>query len=410
MRLFLFLSVVLAATGSLSAQATLTVAPNGLSLTEALEQAAPGDQIEVQAGVYREPTLVVDESVTIQGAPGAVLDGEGERVILRINADSVTVRGLTFRNTGVTYVDDRAALHVEDVGGCKIENNRFEDAFFGIYLAQVDGCEIKNNVLVGANERESRSGNGIHLWYSRNITITGNDVQRHRDGIYFEFVEDSVVENNVSEANQRYGLHFMFSDRCHYIRNEFRKNGAGVAVMYTENVEMRENVFEDNWGPAAFGLLLKEIDDAEIVGNRFIRNTVGLFAEGTDRVNITDNDFIGNGWAVRVLASASANRFTGNNFIGNSFDVGTNSRRSSSTFAANYWDGYRGYDLNRDGTGDVPFRPVRLFALIIENHEPALLLLRSLFVDLLDLAERIAPSITPETFADASPSMRQLVR
>ena len=76
--------------------------------------------------------------------------------------------------------------------------------------------------------------------------------------------------------------------------------------------------------------------------------------------------------------------------------------------AGNYWDAYRGYDLNRDGTGDVPFRPVRLFSMIVERHEPALLLLRSAFVELLDAAERALPAMTPTTLADARPSMRRL--
>lgn len=405
-----FLSLFLALPGLVGAQTTHVASPDGRSISAAIQQAEPGDRVVVRDGVYREPTIVVDKRIELVGERGAVLDGEGQRVILRIDADSVDVRGLTFRNTGITFVEDRAALHAEDVGGCTIENNRFENAFFGIYLAKVTDCAITGNILVGADERESRSGNGIHLWYSNHITVTGNDVRRHRDGIYFEFVEDSVVQDNISENNQRYGLHFMFSDRCNYLRNTFRANGAGVAVMYSEHVEMVENTFEDNWGPSAFGLLLKEIDDAEIVGNKFIRNTVGLFAEGTDRVRIADNDYVGNGWAIRVLASASGNRFTGNNFIGNSFDVGTNSRRSSSTFSGNYWDDYRGYDLDRNGIGDVPFRPVRLFALMVEDHEPALLLLRSLFVDLLDLAERVAPSITPDTFADSGPSMRRIQR
>jgi nitrous oxide reductase len=37
------------------------------------------------------------------------------------------------------------------------------------------------------------------------------------------------------------------------------------------------------------------------------------------------------------------------------------------TFRENYWDNYEGYDLDRDGYGDVPFRPVRLFALTISR-------------------------------------------
>ncbi|NBC18712.1 MAG: nitrous oxide reductase family maturation protein NosD, partial [Bacteroidetes bacterium] len=101
------------------------------------------------------------------------------------------------------------------------------------------------------------------------------------------------------------------------------------------------------------------------------------------------------------------NRFTANNFIGNTFDVTTNSRQNHSSFDGNYWDKYDGYDLDRDGVGDVPFRPVRLFAFIVEQNEPAVLLLRSLFVTLLDAAERVLPSITPETLTDAHPSMHR---
>ncbi|MEO0556688.1 MAG: nitrous oxide reductase family maturation protein NosD [Bacteroidota bacterium] len=398
------------APGLASAQATLTVGPEGTvqTLTEALDRAAPGTDIRVQPGVYREPTLEVDTPVSITALGEVVLDGEGERTILRVTADSVTIRGLTFRNVEASFVDDRAALLVEEASECQILENRFENVFFAVYLAEASQCDVIGNVFRGPDVNEARAGNAIHLWYSRHITVRDNDILGHRDGIYFEFVEDSVVENNVSQGNLRYGLHFMFSDRCRYTDNVFRSNGAGVAVMYTAHVEMTGNVFEDNWGAAAFGLLLKEITDSEISGNTFTRNTVGLYAEGSNRMQISENTFERNGWAVKIMADAMQNEFTQNNFVGNSFDVGTNSRQSYSSFTGNYWDAYEGYDLDRDGVGDVPFRPVRLFALIVEQREPAMLLMRSLFVQLLDLAERVAPALTPETLVDTSPAMRPL--
>jgi len=389
---------------------TLVVAPGGATLAGALAAARPGDRLVVRPGVYREPTLVVDKPVEVVGEPGAVLDGEGQRELIQVVADGVTVRGLTFRNTGHTFVGDRAALRVEEAGGCRIEGNRFEGTFFGVYLAQAHDCAVAGNVFVGPDVPESLAGNGIHLWYCRRVTVTDNRIARHRDGIYFEFVEDSAAERNVSTANRRYGLHFMFSDRCRYVGNVFRANGAGVAVMYTEEVAMTGNRFEDNRGPAAYGLLLKQISGGAISGNRFAGNTVGLFAEGAARMAVEGNDFVRNGWAVRVMADARQTRFARNNFVANTFDVGTNGRHGTTVFEGNYWSAYRGYDLDRDGTGDVAFRPVRLFALIVEEHEPALLLLRSLFVDLLDLAERVAPALTPETLADARPAMRPLPR
>lgn len=393
-----------------AAAQNVVVSPDGpvRSVQEAIEQAPRNGRIIVQAGVYREPTIVVDKPVTILGEGDAVLDGQGDRQIMLVTADSVTVRGLVFRNVGVSFIEDRAGVKVKEAQHCVIEDNRFEATFFGIYLAQTAFCRVAGNTLQATGASETQSGNGIHLWYSKEITVENNTIRGHRDGIYFEFVEDSRIAGNLSEANLRYGLHFMFSDRCKYRNNTFRDNDAGVAVMYTKNVEMTENRFEHNWGSASFGLLLKDITDSEVRDNVFIKNTVGIYAEGSNRVHFERNDFLENGWAVKIMANALDNVFTHNNFIGNTFDVATNSRRHYSRFTENYWDAYRGYDLDRDGYGDVPFRPVRLFSLIVERNEPSLLLLRSFFIDVLDAAERVLPALTPETLVDERPVMHRM--
>jgi len=230
-------------------------------------------------------------------------------------------------------------------------------------------------------------------------------VSGHRDGFYFEFVRGARVSGNTSSANRRYGLHFMFSDSCTYRRNVFRANGAGVAVMYTRRLEIDSNRFEANNGPTAYGLLLKEITDSRITNNTFRENTVGLLTEGGGRLDVLGNAFAQNGWAIRLLANSMNNRFAGNAFAGNSFDVGTNSKSNYSTFEGNWWDRYRGYDLDRDGRGDTGFRPVRLFGMLVTRHESATVLLRSAFVDLLDQAERVLPVFTPETLIDTAPLM-----
>ncbi len=391
----------------LHAQA-LTVEAGGLTLAEAVAQATPGTQIHIAAGTHTVQNLVLDvPGLVLDGAPGAVLDGGGEAILI-LTADSITVRGLVLQNVATSYVDDRAAIKVDEANHCRLEGNMLRDTFFGIYLAKAGHCQIVGNDLQGGKTSESRSGNGIHLWYSRWATIDGNTIRGHRDGIYLEFVEDSEVTNNVSTDNMRYGLHFMFSDRCAYRHNTLRQNGAGVAVMYTEDVEMIGNTFADNWGSASFGLLLKDITDSRIEGNTFVRNTIGIYAEGSNRMTVTGKTFDENGWAVKILANAEDNLFARNNFTRNTFDVATNSRSHYSTFAGNYWDKYEGYDLDRDGVGDVPFRPVRLFSLMVERNEPALILLRSVFVDLLDAAERVLPTLTPETLIDEQPAMRRL--
>lgn len=396
--------------GTASAQRTLTVGAGAqyATLGSAIQAARGGDRITVRAGTYREPTIVVDRPLEIVGEGLPTLDGEHDRQIMLVTADDVTVRGLRFANVGVSFVKDNAALRFEGVRNCVAAGNRLDDAFFGIYLANVTGCRIERNVIAGNARSESNSGNGIHLWSSRGITIADNEIAGQRDGIYFEFVHDSDVRDNVSERNLRYGLHFMYSDDCSYVGNTFQANGAGVAVMYTRRVTMTGNRFVRNWGSAAYGLLLKEVYDAHLERNVFRHNTTGLFADGANRLVATHNDFSDNGWALKLDASTADGRITANNFTGNTFDVVTNGRSVTTTFSGNYWDAYDGYDRNHDGTGDVPFRPVRLFSVVVERNAPALILLRSAFVRLIDATERVVPALTPDDLVDPAPSMKRI--
>jgi len=344
--------------------------------------------------------------VSIIGEQYPVLDGEGVRQIMTVTADSVTVRGISFRNVGVAFTEDLAAIKVVRARYCSIADNRIDNGFFGIYLQEAQYCAVLRNVIRGTHARDATSGNGIHLWHSRDIVIQGNQVSGHRDGIYFEFVRATHVHDNLSTGNLRYGLHFMFSDSCDYEGNTFRRNGAGVAVMYTHNVRMVGNHFTDNTGAAAYGLLLKEISDSELRDNIFSGNTSGLYADGATRLNAHHNTFLNNGWALKLQSSTEGATFTANNFAGNTFDVSTNSRSANSTFRGNYWSEYQGYDLNRDGVGDVLYRPVRLTSVVVARYEPALILLRSNFLLLMDAAERVLPALTPETLADSAPAIR----
>jgi nitrous oxidase accessory protein len=388
---------------------TIVVSPDGpvRSLAEAVRLAPAGGRIVVRAGTYQEGPVVVDRRVEITGEGRPVIRGRGDHTIILVTADSVVIRGLVLEHVAPSYTEDRAAIRFNHVDHCLLEDSEIRDSFFGVYVAQSKGCRLLRNVVAGVRGREGGTANAIHLWNSREMEVIGNRVSGHRDGLYFEFVKATRIEDNDVTGNVRYGLHFMFSDSCAYRRNRFHQNGAGVAVMYTRHVTVEENRFEDNWGTSSYGLLLKEIGDSRFADNLFRGNTVGLYVEGGGRTVFRGNRFLDNGWAVKLMANSIENRFEGNAFAGNSFDIATNSRSSESDFAGNWWDRYDGFDLDRDGRGDVPFRPVRLFSLLIAENPPAMMLLRSLFVDLLDAAERVLPILTPETLVDASPLMER---
>lgn len=158
----------------------------------------------------------------------------------------------------------------------------------------------------------------------------------------------------------------------------------------------------------AHGLLLKDISDSHISGNYFDQNTNAIYMEGASRIELTKNTFRNNGWAFKIQANCMDVNVLYNNFIGNSFDVGTNGSLVLNHFSENYWDKYEGYDLNRDQIGDVPYRPVSLYSMIVEINPPAMVLFRSLIISLMDKSEKILPSITPENLVDNKPLMKQL--
>ncbi len=387
------------------------VVGNNLSyrtIKSALTVAMEGDTIIVQAGHYSEGNIIIDKAVTMIGKGFPVLDGEKKYEVVSIKASYVWLEGFRVDHSGFATLEDPGGIKVYDAHNVTITNNILEDNFFGIYLQYCKSCIIRNNSIRAYGTEEQQIGNGIHCWKSDSLQIIGNTVSGHRDGIYFEFVTHSVIWRNISTQNIRYGLHFMFSNDDSYITNTFKNNGAGVAVMFTKRVKMINNCFEDNYGDASYGLFLKEISDSYIHGNRFLRNTSGIHMEGTSRIKIEKNIFEANGWGMKIQASCMDNEIVSNNFLGNTFDISTNGTLVLNTFNGNYWDKYEGYDLDHNHIGDVPYHPLSLFSVIVENNPPAMLLFRSFMVTLLDKSEKMIPSLTPDNFIDNAPLSQSL--
>ena len=376
------------------------------SIKYAIELSLDGDTIQIMKDVYKEGNLVIQKSIVIIGIDYPVLDGENKYEIFTIAANDVSIIGLRMINTGVGSINDISSINAIEAKRLRVLNNQFENTFFGIHLANCLGSVVEDNVLHSNAEAEHQIGNGIHAWKCDSITIRNNKISGHRDGIYFEFVTNSLVEKNFSHHNMRYGLHFMFSHNDEYRSNVFQNNGAGVAVMYTKKVKMISNRFEDNWGASSYGLLLKDIGDADIQLNHFAKNTVAVYMEGSSRCHFTENVFSGNGWAVKMQANCDENVYSKNSFLSNTFDMATNGSLVLNTVDANYWDKYEGYDLDKDRVGDVPYHPVSLYSMVVEKMPSAVMLWRSFLVYMLDRTEKVVPSITPENLKDIHPAMR----
>jgi nitrous oxidase accessory protein len=383
------------------------------SITEALRNSAEGDTIVVKEGVYRE-NIVLDKKVFLIGENQPVIDGGYKGDVIRIEADGVLIKGFTIRRSGGDLLKDESGIKIANSRGVIIEENKLEDVIIGVYLYSSSGNTIRNNTSYGRADytTEEENGNGIHLWKSPNNTIEGNHIVKHRDGIYVEFSPGNSIRGNHCERNVRYGLHYMYSDDNTFEENTFERNGTGSAIMYSKNIVLRKNAFKNNLGPNGFGMLLKSLNDTLARGNIISNNTVGVFMDDANRNVFTGNVFLQNGWAIDLFSSSNDNTIYGNDFLDNTYQVMTDTDRTTNRFfkdsTGNYWSdykGYNGYDLDGDGIGDIPYKPVKLLSYLMKRYPDLTVFMESPGMKALEFAERIIPVLNPVEIEDPYPLM-----
>ncbi|MBW7857653.1 MAG: nitrous oxide reductase family maturation protein NosD, partial [Leptonema sp. (in: Bacteria)] len=336
----------------------------------------------------------------------AIFDGNRVAHVIDVRANDVTIEGLIIEKSGVSDVYEFAGIHAEEVTGCQFRSNVLRDVTYGIYLAKTEHCVVEKNISNGNAKDEILGGNGIHLWSSNNNKLIGNTIIRHRDGIYFEFSENLDVKDNRVYFNIRYGLHFMFCDGSHIEDNLFEQNATGVALMYSKNLFLKNNQFTDSRGPSMQGVLLKDITDSHLKENHIYGNTTGAMLDSSSRNKIEGNRFERNGTAFEIYGNSESNTVNGNIFLGNIFDVATNTRENTNNYERNYWDRYQGFDMNRDGLGDVPYSPVQIFSYWMSKYPELSILAGSSMLNFLEIMEKAFPVLTPSTLKDNSPLMK----
>ena len=99
-RLFFLVVVVLVIVNAASA-ATLTVGQAGSfsSIQAAINAAAAGDIVQVQAGTYTG-NLIVNKQIVLEGINRPVLRGEGTGSVITVLADRCTVKGFIIEHSG----------------------------------------------------------------------------------------------------------------------------------------------------------------------------------------------------------------------------------------------------------------------------------------------------------------------
>ncbi len=107
-----------------------------------LDTALPGARIRLPAGIYQGPA-VISKPLTLEGDDQVIIDAGGHGTVLTIQADGVTLRGLTLRASGNSHDQLDSGLMAEGKN-LLIENNVIEDVLFGISLHKTGDSVVQH--------------------------------------------------------------------------------------------------------------------------------------------------------------------------------------------------------------------------------------------------------------------------
>ena len=385
--------------------ATVEVAPGQGALARAIAAAAPGDVLDLKPGVHDGP-VTIDRSLTLQGEPGATVDGHGRGRTIEVAAPHTTIRRLAVRGSGMALDRMDAAIFVDQqAGGAVVEDNDIEGNLVGVYIHGAPDSVVRHNRIVGkVLAHLNDAGNGVYLWNAPGTQVLDNDISGGRDGIFTNASRANSFRGNVLHG-VRFAVHYMYTNDSEVADNVSIGNHAGYVIMYSNHLVIRNNRSE---GDRDHGLLFNFANNSDISGNAVRRGEKCVFIYNANNNRFHENRFENCQIGVHFTAGSERNKISGNAFIGNRTQVkyvGTRLLDWSENGRGNYWSDNPAFDLNGDGIADEPYRPNDIVDQIVWRHPAAKLLLNSPAMQAVRWAQSQFPGLHPGGVVDSAALM-----
>lgn len=383
----------------------------GMPVQAALDAAAPGGAVCLLPGEHAGP-LHIGAGVTLHGPPSAVVRSSGAGSTITLAGDGARLRGISVDGSGGRFDQLDAAVRVE-ADRARVEGVHVRDALFGILAERCREITLADNVVEGhPGKALGLRGDAIRIWEVRASLIARNRIRDGRDLVIWYSPGNRIVGNDVVRG--RYGTHLMYSHDNEIVGNRYVSNVVGIFAMYSRGLRIRQNLLAESGGAAGVGIGAKESEDLEVVENWMVGNTTGIYLDTSpldlSRENVFRRNVLRLGEVGVVFhGRADGNQFLDNAFLDNHVPVRVEGRgdATGARWRGNAFDGYAGFDLDGDGTGDLPYE-LRSLSGELVARVPRLAFLRgTASMALLELVGRVVPLFEPRTLlVDPAPRMR----
>jgi nitrous oxidase accessory protein len=368
-------------------------------LQSIIDQARPGDVIDLAPGTYQGP-VSIGKSITLRGGGAATLINTAQEPAITIQSDGVILKGLNIQHAAD---GESAAIRVRG-DEVTLEGLAIHTAGFGIVLRDADKGVIRNNRIrwfIPQGAAPGERGNAIDLYNSHGNSIMDNEISYLRDGIYLENSRDTLVKGNRL-MYLRYGIHCMYIDGSRITDNVGEYNVTGAMVMGVTNVHVSGNSFrKQSQNVHSQGILLYDVRTSSIVNNVVEGNRVGIYMEKSAENELRDNVVLRNFIGIQ-LSEAEGNQFHRNGFIANVIEAEA-ADSTANVMEGNYWDSFQGLDVTNDGISDIPYAINPFYQRLISRNSAYQLFFQSPGMNF--LSEMFAGS-KEQWSADRAPLMK----
>jgi len=358
-----------------------------------IDKAPVGQTVLIPSGIY-QGELVVRRPLVLHAQPGTKLVHSPGTTgpTLWIQSSDVTVNGLEIESTGEGTRRDHTAILVTG-SRVSLESLKIRRAWSGIWLDHCQNVSVSEVEVTGLSDSPFwERGEGVRVTDGTNIQLQRLQLVSLGDGIYAEHSANLAV-SKVAVRDARYGLHLMFSDGGEVSEIQTSQTVVGVMVMESRRWIVRDSHLLDGYRTGSAGVREIRTKDVSVLRTQIARQASGIEVLDARNGLFQDNWITENGIAWTWGADNSGTRVQDNNHRGNVIDfageeanekvlmaaedhdhmnMGANGSKSAAEkpasdvsatqlsirpkFDRNYWDAWRGTDLDQDGIGDTPYR------------------------------------------------------
>ena len=359
-------------------------------------------------GEYSGP-VVITKPITIDGQGEVIVDGGAMDTVISIRSDNVVLRGLQIKGSGESFDKVDAGILLE-ADNALIENNVLEDVLFGIHLKGANDSIVRGNTISSRPVEPSMRGEGIRLWNSYDNLVEANVITSVRDVFITNSSNNRLRNNKISKS--RVGIQLVFAHENEITGNEISDNGTGILLFYSNDLLINKNRISHLRSFSGAALAFKESSGVMVTDNEILHCAVGVTANSPvhkeNILRLINNRFAYNDVALYFYGEKGGHIVKNNRFEQNLTDVRVSavSTALGNVWKENYWDTYRGFDLNNDGIGDTPHEQY-IYSDRIWMDRPMTQYFRgSPVMEFLDFVERLSSFSEPQMIlSDPAPKI-----